>query len=61
MPRSEKFLKEDFVSNLPGGPISEIIYVISVAPVSTRSLMELYDGADISMAGRRRSLDRATD
>ncbi|KAI9885353.1 MAG: 1-phosphatidylinositol-3-phosphate 5-kinase [Watsoniomyces obsoletus] len=34
MPRSEKFLKENFVANLPGGSISEINYVIAVAPAA---------------------------
>jgi phosphatidylinositol glycan class W len=32
---SYKALKEDFVSNLTGGEISEINYVTAVAPVST--------------------------
>ena len=36
MPRSDKLLKEDFVSNLPGGSISEINYVTAVAPVGNR-------------------------
>jgi phosphatidylinositol glycan class W len=31
---SYKQLKEDFVSNLSGGPVSEINYVVSVAPVA---------------------------
>lgn len=31
---SYKQLKEDFVSNLTGGPVSEIVAVIAVFPVS---------------------------
>lgn len=34
---SYKALKEDFVSNLTGGEISEINYVTAVAPVSYHS------------------------
>lgn len=34
MAASYKSLKEDFVSNLTGGKISEINYVTAVAPVS---------------------------
>jgi hypothetical protein len=34
MEASYKSLKEDFVSNLTGGSISEINYVTAVAPVS---------------------------
>lgn len=30
---SYKQLKEDFVSNLSGGPVSEINYVTAIAPV----------------------------
>lgn len=33
MAQSYKTLKEDFVSNLSGGQISEINYVTAVAPV----------------------------
>lgn len=36
---SYKELKEDFVSNLSGGSVSEICYVTSVAPVSARPLL----------------------
>ncbi len=35
MAASYKSLKEDFVSNLTGGEISEINYVTAVAPVSS--------------------------
>jgi phosphatidylinositol glycan class W len=35
MSASYKALKEDFVSNLTGGEISEINYVTAVAPVSS--------------------------
>lgn len=33
MARSYKQLKEDFVSNLSGGPVAEIAQVCAVAPV----------------------------
>lgn len=39
-----KTLKEDFVSNLTGGKISEINYVTAVAPVSVPISFE--DAAD---------------
>lgn len=38
MAASYKSLKEDFVSNLTGGEISEINYVTAVAPVSSETL-----------------------
>jgi hypothetical protein len=39
MPRSIKLLKEDFVSNLPGGSIAEINYVLLVATVSKKPFL----------------------
>ena len=36
MAQSYKALKEDFVSNLTGGGVSEIYLVTAVAPVSGR-------------------------
>jgi hypothetical protein len=38
MEKDYKSLKEDFVSNLSGGPITEINYVTAVAPVCTMTL-----------------------
>lgn len=37
MAANYKALKEDFVSNLTGGDISEINYVTAVAPVSSKT------------------------
>lgn len=45
MAESYKSLKEDFVSNLTGGKISEINYVTAVAPVSLLTFP--IDSADI--------------
>lgn len=38
---SYKQRKEDFVSNLSGGSVSEISYVTAVAPVSRASIYSL--------------------
>lgn len=40
MAQSYKTLKEDFVSNLSGGQMSEINYVTAVAPVKSLPLLE---------------------
>ena len=45
MAESYKSLKEDFVSNLTGGKISEINYVTAVAPVSL--LISPKDSSDV--------------
>jgi hypothetical protein len=48
-----KKLKEDFVSNLTGGPISEISYVTAVAPVChiSHTLSLLFDAGTSHLQG----------
>ena len=44
MAKSQKLLKEDFVSNLSGGSVSEINLVCTVAPVCTLSPLNDTEG-----------------
>jgi len=48
MAQDYKTLKEDFVSNLSGGSVSEINYVIAVAPVSTSSVASICQANEVT-------------
>lgn len=43
MAQSYKALKEDFVSNLSGGEVSEVNYVTAVAPVCSIGILSLLE------------------